>query len=155
MPAMAESQECCPPFDPAPWDQQTFEWQSKRFIRETVRTFFYVPINFGAVMKRLVGKVVKAQATMPDAICLADHVSRWRMDVYLAVDKEIPNAENTTLSGRFLSKVPAIPAFGSSGTIWPLRLLTLIDDRSTGSFLSPRTSCPMIWYCFPSLMKYP
>jgi hypothetical protein len=70
-----------------------------------VRTFFYVPINFGAVMKRMVEKVVNAQATMPDAICLADHVSRWRIDVYLAVDKAIPNAENTTLSGRFLSKV--------------------------------------------------
>ena len=27
------------------------------------------------------------------------------MDVYLAVDKEIPNAENVTLSGKFLSRV--------------------------------------------------
>ena len=27
------------------------------------------------------------------------------MDVYLAVDKEIPDAENTTISGKFLSKV--------------------------------------------------
>jgi hypothetical protein len=27
------------------------------------------------------------------------------MDVYLAVDKEIPDAENTTINGKFLSKV--------------------------------------------------
>ena len=27
------------------------------------------------------------------------------MDVYLAVDKEIPNAKNTTIAGKFFSKV--------------------------------------------------
>jgi hypothetical protein len=32
-------------------------------------------------------------------------MSKWNMNVYLAVDKEIPGAENMTLSGTFLSKV--------------------------------------------------
>jgi len=56
-------------------------------------------------MKRLDEKVRKAGAEIPDWLCLSDHTSKWNMDVYLAVDKEIPDAENTTISGTFLSKV--------------------------------------------------
>ena len=97
--------ECCPKFDPAPWDDKTFEWNNKRFIKDKVFTLFYMPINFGKVMTRSSDKVKKAGATMPDWVCLSDHTSKWNMDVYLAVDKEVPGAENTSLSGKFLSKV--------------------------------------------------
>ena len=37
--------------------------------------------------------------------CLSDHTSESNMDLYLAVDKEVKDAENVTLSGKFLSKV--------------------------------------------------
>ncbi|MBI5636487.1 MAG: hypothetical protein HZA03_00800 [Nitrospinae bacterium] len=97
--------QCCPKFDPAPWDGKTVEWDKKKFIKDNVFTFFYMPIGFGALMKKLVGKVEKADANMADQLCLSDHTSKWNMDVYLAVDKEIPDAENVTLSGKFLSKV--------------------------------------------------
>jgi len=97
--------ECCPKFDPAPWDDKMFEWNNKLFIKDKVFTLFYMPINFGKVMIRLNGKVKKAGAIMPDWVCLSDHTSKWNMDVYLAVDKEVPGAENTSLSGKFLSKV--------------------------------------------------
>jgi hypothetical protein len=81
------------------------EWKEKAFIKDSVFTLFYIPFNFGKVMKRLDEKVRGAGATMPDWLCLSDHTSKWNMDVYLAVDKEIPGAENTTLSGNFYSKV--------------------------------------------------
>ncbi|MCX6121705.1 MAG: hypothetical protein NTX44_08810 [Ignavibacteriales bacterium] len=97
--------ECCPKFDPAPWDGKTFEWNNKLFIKDKVFTLFYMPINFGKVMIRLNEKVDKAGATMPDWLCLSDHTSKWNMDVYLAVDKEVPGAENASLTGKFLSKV--------------------------------------------------
>lgn len=97
--------ECCPKFDPAPWENQVFEWDNKKFIRDKVFTFFYMPVNFGGAMKRLNKKVDNAGATMPDWLCLSDHTSKWNMDLYLAVDREIPGAENTTLSGKFYSKV--------------------------------------------------
>lgn len=96
---------CCPKFDPIPWDDKTFEWSNKKFIKDRIFTFFYMPINFGNVMKRLNEKLAKSGTNSPDWICLSDHTSKWNMDVYLAVDKEIPNAENTTLSGKFYSKV--------------------------------------------------
>ncbi|NLH18415.1 MAG: hypothetical protein GX455_17710 [Phycisphaerae bacterium] len=97
--------ECCPPFDPAPWDDKVFEWTNKRFIRDKVFTLFYMPMNFGKVMRRLDARVKSAGATIPDNLCLADHTSKWNMDVYLAVDRDIPGAQNTTLTGKFFSKV--------------------------------------------------
>jgi hypothetical protein len=62
-------------------------------------------MNFGQVMKRLNRKVSAAGATMPDWLCLSDHTSKWNMDLYLAVDKDVPGAKNTTLTGKFYIKV--------------------------------------------------
>lgn len=98
-------EECCPEFDPAPWDGKTLVWENKRFIRDHVRTFLYMPLNFGGVITRMNALVDRAGATIPDRLCLADHTSRWNMDLYLAVDREIPGADNVTLSGKFLTKV--------------------------------------------------
>ncbi|MBE0638042.1 MAG: hypothetical protein IH598_05960 [Bacteroidales bacterium] len=100
-----ETPECCPQFDPAPWDDKLFEWNNKQFIKDKVFTLFYMPVNFGAAMKRLNAKVDAAGAKMPDWLCLSDHTSMWNMDLYLAVDREVKNAENLNLSGKFLSKV--------------------------------------------------
>jgi len=97
--------ECCPRFNPEPWDDKTFEWSSKKFIKDKVFTFFYMPVNFGRVIVRMMKKVESAGAKIPDWLCLSDHTSKWNMDLNLAVDKEIPNAENIILSGKFFSKV--------------------------------------------------
>lgn len=97
--------ECCPKFDPTLWNEKTFNWENKKFIKDKVFTLFYIPINFGAVITRLTKKVQKAGADMPDWLCLSDHASKWKMEIFLAVDKDIPEAENVNLSGHFLSKV--------------------------------------------------
>ena len=97
--------ECCPEFDPAPWDDKTFEWQNKRFVRDKVFTLFYMPINFGQVIKRVMGKVEQSNAATPSWICLSDHTSKWNMDIYIEVDKEVDDASNVTMSGTFFSKV--------------------------------------------------
>jgi len=100
-----QEKECCPKFNPTPWDGVEFEWHNKKFIKDKVFTLFYMPLNFGQVMTRLNDKVVKANAVMPDGLCLSDSTSMWNSDTYLAVDKDIPGAENVTLSGKYLSKV--------------------------------------------------
>src|SRR5512138_3116552 len=97
--------DCCPPFEPAPWEDTMITWQDKQFIKDKVFTLFYMPMNFGQVMKRLDKKVREAGANMQDYLCLSDHTSKWNMDLYLAVDKEVPGANNTNLSGKFYSKV--------------------------------------------------
>jgi hypothetical protein len=105
MSSQPQNTECCPEFDPAPWDGKVIEWSNKQFIKDKVFTIFYMPVTFGALMKRLDERVREAGATIPDGLCLSDHTSKWNMDVYLAVDKEIPDAVNVQLSGKFLSKV--------------------------------------------------
>ena len=97
--------ECCPKFDPQPWEDKVFDWKDKKFIKDKVFTFFYMPMNFSKVMRKLDAKIRKAEATMPDWICLSDHTSKWNMDLYLSVDKDIPDCENTALNGKFFSKV--------------------------------------------------
>jgi hypothetical protein len=98
-------QECCPPFDPSKWDNKMVEWYNKPFIKDKVFTIMYMPVGFGKVMRRLDSLVRGANATMPDWLCLSDHTSSWNMDVYLAVDKEIPNAQNVTLKGNYYCRV--------------------------------------------------
>ena len=56
-------------------------------------------------MTKLDKIVSKEGAEIQDGMALSDHTSKWNMDLYSAVDKEIPDAKNTTLSGKFLSKV--------------------------------------------------
>ena len=100
-----QNEECCPKFDPVPWDGKVLEWGNKKFIKGMVFTLFFMPVNFGSVIVKLMAKVKDAGAGTPENLCLSDHTSKWNMDLYLAVDKEIPEAENVVLSGRFFSKV--------------------------------------------------
>lgn len=103
---MPEAQtECCPRFDPAPWDGKVFEWQGKKFIKDSVFTLFYIPVNFAGVIKRMMGLLGKAGAESPQWLCLSDHTSKWNMDIYLAVDREVPGANNLELNGKYLAKV--------------------------------------------------
>ncbi|HNP79283.1 MAG TPA: hypothetical protein PKI00_00315 [Candidatus Pacearchaeota archaeon] len=102
---MNKEYECCPKFIPEPWHNKVFEWNNKKFIKDRVFTFLYMPINFGSVITRMNQKIEKAGAQIPDYLCLSDHNSKWSMDIYLASDKEIPGADNITLSGKYLSRV--------------------------------------------------
>jgi hypothetical protein len=49
-------QECCPQFDPRPWNETELTWTGKRFVKDRVISFLHIPLNFGAVMKRNVGR---------------------------------------------------------------------------------------------------
>ncbi len=106
--------ECCPPFDPAPWEDKVLDWDKKKFIKESVFTFLYMPVNFGQKMRKLDKLVTKAGAAFSGSMCLSDHTSKWNMDILLSVDREIPGAENTMLSGKFYSKVYEGP-FNNTG----------------------------------------
>ncbi|MFH0737352.1 MAG: hydrolase [Candidatus Micrarchaeota archaeon] len=134
--------ECCPRFDPEPWDGKTFEWKGKRFVKDKVFTLFHIPVNFGGVITRLNKKVGSAGAKVPDWLCLCDDTSLFGMDIYLAVDKEIPGAENTTISGRFLSKVYEGP-FSDTGK-WCKDYASYAKgkDLALGKMYMWYTTCP-------------
>lgn len=97
--------ECCPPFNHQEWQDKSFVWKNKIFIKAKVFTLFYMPINFGSVIKQLDKKIKQANGEVNDWLCLSDHTSMWNMDIYLAVDKNIPGVENTTISGNYYSRV--------------------------------------------------
>ena len=100
-----KEEECCPKFNPKPWEGKIFRWKEKKFIKDSVWTFFYMPLNFGGVITKMMKKIDKAKAKCTDWMGLSDHTSRWNMDLYLAVNKRVPGAKNVKISGKFLSKV--------------------------------------------------
>ena len=136
------NQECCPEFNPALWDDKVVEWNNKRFIKDKVCTLFYMPMNFGKVMIRANEKVEKAGAVFQDGLCLSDHTSMWNMDLYLAVDKEVANANNTTMSGKFYCKVYEGP-FKDSGK-WCKDFEGVMKSKGykLGKLLMWYTTCP-------------
>ncbi|MDD4921067.1 MAG: hypothetical protein PHS30_01165 [Bacteroidales bacterium] len=96
---------CCPEFEPALWDGKIVEWKNKAFVKDKICTFFYMPLNFGCIMKKMTRKIEKAGVSMSENIFLSDHTSMWNMNLYIAVDKIATGAENTLISGKFLCKV--------------------------------------------------
>ena len=97
---------CCPRFNPEPWDEKEHVWEEKPFIKDRVRCLFYMPLRFGKAMMRCTEKIQKADAFTPEVpLCLSDHTSKWNMDLYVEVAKEVPGAENVRFSGTYLSKV--------------------------------------------------
>lgn len=97
--------ECCPRFDPAPWDDKVITWDKKLFLKDRIRSFLHIPLNFGSVMRRSMPKIEAADAEPPETIILCDENSLWGADVYIAITKDVPDARTATLSGTFVSKV--------------------------------------------------
>lgn len=100
-----KKQNCCPKFNPKPWDGKTHIWKNKKFIKGRVFTLFYMPVNFGGIITYLMNKIDSSKAKCVDNMALSDHTSAFNMDLFVAVNKKIPGAENVNISGKFLSKV--------------------------------------------------
>ena len=96
---------CCPRFNPEPWDEKQVAFQDKLFVKDHVRSFFHVPLNFGKVMVRNMERISEAKALPPEPLMLSDENSLWGADVYIAVAKEVPGAEMVRISGTFMTKV--------------------------------------------------
>ena len=96
---------CCPRFNPEPWDEKEITWQDNLFIKDHVRSFLHIPLGFGKVMTKNMEMIEAADALAPEPLMLSDENSLWGSDVYIAVSKEVPQAENVRISGTFLTKV--------------------------------------------------
>ena len=96
---------CCPRFNPEPWDEKEVTFQDKLFVKDQVRSFLHIPLNFGKVMVKNMERIKEAGALAPEPFMLSDEKSLWGADVYIAVAKEVPGAEMARISGTFLTKV--------------------------------------------------
>lgn len=96
---------CCPRFNPEPWNEKEVTWADKLFLKDHVRSFFHIPVNFGQVMVKDMEKIKAAGALTAEPLMLSDEKSLWGSDLYIAVTKEFPGAEMAKISGTFLTKV--------------------------------------------------
>ena len=96
---------CCPRFNPEPWEEKEMTFKDKLFLKDHVKSFLHIPLNFGSVMTRNMEKISNADAVSPEPLILSDETSLWGSDIYIAVCKEVSDAEMVKLSGTFLAKV--------------------------------------------------
>jgi len=96
---------CCLRFNPEPWDEKEITFQDKLFIKDHVKSFFHIPLNFGKVMVKNMEMIAQAGALADEPLVLSDEGSPWGADVYIAVSKEVPAARMVKVSGNFLTKV--------------------------------------------------
>ena len=96
---------CCALINPEEFDGKEFVWENKLFVKDHIRSFLHMPLNFGSVMGRMHAKVESAEAYPENGIMLSDETSLWGADAYLEVDREVPGCEMASMSGTFLAKV--------------------------------------------------
>jgi hypothetical protein len=96
---------CCARLDVARWDEQELTWQDRPFLKDHIRAFLHIPLNFGAVVTRDHAAIEAAEAYPARPFWLSDESSAWGSELYTAIDGDVPGAEVERLSGTFLTKV--------------------------------------------------
>ena len=134
--------ECCPRFDPKPWDDRVITWDKKLFLQDRVRSFVHIPLNFGAVMKRSMTSIEAAGAASDEMIVLSEENSLWGADVYIAIAKEVPGARMARLSGTYLAKVFEGPYRNMRNWIAEMRSYVQGKGRSLQKLYFFYTTCP-------------
>ncbi|NTV22865.1 MAG: hypothetical protein HGA85_00630 [Nanoarchaeota archaeon] len=106
--------ECCPRFDPAKWDEKTFHWKGKRFIKESIPQLFHIPF-FPMIGKKITKMNILASAAgkidkNKDQVLILFHdPNPFRSEIFFSVTGEVPHASNVKISGIFISKTFAGP----------------------------------------------
>ena len=116
-----ENEECCPKFDPDKWDEKTFNWKNKAFIKDSIPTLFHIPFPpmIGKKVARMWKMAEESKTTPPekgDVLLLFADPHPFKSEIYLSVTGNVPNVNNVEISGNFMAKVfdgpyNAIPKF--------------------------------------------
>ena len=133
---------CCERFDPQPWDGKELHWRDKRFVKDHVRSFLHIPLNFGAVMRRNMSRIEAANARPTTMVVLSDENALWGADVYIEVTKEIPGGIMASLTGTFLSKVFEGPFSNMRTWIGAMKAFVQGKGRSLQKLYFFYTTCP-------------
>ncbi|HAL91894.1 MAG TPA: hypothetical protein DCM68_02575 [Verrucomicrobia bacterium] len=139
---MSDTKECCPRFDPAPWQERQITLDGKRFVKDRVRSFLRIPLNFGGVMVRNMAKIQAAGAEVPNMLLLSDENSLWGSDVYLEVAKDVPGAEMASISGTFLAQAYEGPYRAIPKWIADMRLRLSNKGKTLQKLYFYYTTCP-------------
>jgi hypothetical protein len=140
------AENCCPEFDPGPWDGKTHYWTDKQFIRDTIPQLFHMPLPL--TIKRMMRRMWKmaqdthADPDLKDFIAMAYDPSPWKSEFYMAVTKEVPGADNVKLSGTFLTKVFDGPYNAVPKWIKEMERYVTSNSKTTKKYYFYFTTCP-------------
>jgi hypothetical protein len=128
---MSESAECCPEFNPEPWNKVTHQWKDKPFIIDTIPQFMHMPLPwmYRKVLARMWDKAkhLGIAPDLRDFLLLAYDPSPWKSELYLAVTKDSPDGRVTTVVH---SKSPWSP---TGGLVAPNRDLWILECSTTNA----------------------
>jgi len=133
---------CCPRFNPEPWDEKEIAWQDKLFIKDSVRSFLHIPLNFGKVIVKNMELIKGAEALTPQPLMLADDKSLWGSDIYIAVSKDVPGARMEKISGTFLTKVFEGPYKDAGRWVKQMKAFVSSKGRNIEKLYFFYTTCP-------------
>lgn len=102
--------ECCPEFDPKRWDDKTYSWDKKKFIMESIPTFFHTPFPpmINKKMWKLWNLAEKSKAMISkkeDILVLFHDPHAFKSEIFMSVDKKVEGADNRTITGTFYARV--------------------------------------------------
>ncbi len=133
---------CCPKFDPQPWEEKVITFKEKLFLKDHINSIFHLPLNFGEVMRRNMGKIEKADAVSAEQLVITDEKSLWGADVFIAVDKEVPQADMKKISGTFLTKVFVGPYKNMGRYIKAMKAYVKSQNKKLEKLYFYYTYCP-------------
>ena len=98
--------DCCPRFNPEPWDKREFTFEDLHFVKAVTRSLFYMPLNMNSVMPKIQGAIARAKASPKDKyFMLSKDLSPWKSEHYLLVESEVPGYPRQTITGTWYSQV--------------------------------------------------
>ena len=139
---MNAAEECCPKFEPALWQERWITLDGRRFVKDRVRSFLRIPLNFGAVMARNMAAIQQAGAEAKGMLVLSDENSLWGADVYLEVAKDVPGLEMASIAGTFLAHAYEGPYRDIPKWIADLKRRVANQGRTMKRLLFWYTTCP-------------
>ncbi len=140
------TEPCCPPFDPALWDEKTHVWNDKPFIKDSMRVFFHIP--FPPMIRKLLSrmwdkvKAAGANADEKDVLVMATDPTPWRTEWYMSITKDVPGAENVKLSGTFITRVFDGPYNAVPKWIRQMDQYLAKQGKKSKRYFFHYTSCP-------------
>lgn len=97
---------CCAVPNVSAWNDKEVSFEDKKFIRQYTRSFLFIPLNMAKVMTQLQKIAAEAHVEVDpkEVMILSRDLSPWKAEQLYAVSKEVPGADNVTLSGDFLTQ---------------------------------------------------
>ena len=143
---MPEASECCPEFNPQPWDKATHDWTNKPFLMETIPQFMHMPLPwiYRKVITRIWEKAKRLGIApdLKDFLLLAYDPSPWKSELYLAVTKDSPDGTSVRMTGTYVSMVFDGPYSQVPKYIKEMEGYLSSQQKKSKKYLFYFTTCP-------------